>query len=1368
MALATRLLHVVLLTVTLGIRAGDAATFDVDMTNDDAAATACTAAANDCSLRGAVLAANALSEASTVHVPAGTYVLAQSSTCTYRVLTSSPGIFTSALESLCLAKNITIEGAGADVTIIDGDAHTRVVFVSADSVAELRGVTITGGTGQASIFAGGGGGIMNHGTLTVTDAVVTGNTLPPGATGNSGAGIQNFGTLTLSRSTVTKNLAPLHAGGGGIHNDGSAEGVLVIRDSTISDNVIASIGGGIHNQATATIVNSTISGNTANGLGGGLANLHAGGNVTASLTIINTTISGNHAGSLGGGFYNSNLTTTFFNNVTITDNQADGTRGGGGIHNDSSTAFLLQNTLIAGNRNAAGAPAPDCLAGAEGNGVAVTSQGHNLIQDTTRCTIVGDATGNLTGVDPLLGLLADNGGPTKTHALGTGSPAIDAGRPAPLPGGGGFGCAATDQGGTLRPLGAACDIGAHEAAEAAALHVVPDHGGNAGVVTALVFGFPPSAQVTVKLTRAGQADIEADPAVLGGAGILSARFDLTGAAPGAWDVVVAGASGAPVVLAGGFTVEAAGAPDLWVDVIGPPFIRLGRPARYTVFFGNRGNVDAVGVPLMLSTPAGFGYRIFAAIAPPPVLPGQARDDWSDVPLTVRTEAGSTSTDVPLLLPILPSGYTGSFQIELTSPVASGSYALLVGIGLPIFTPDLDPAVVATAVAAVQAYLAEDGDVVVIPPATVPVLATYARDQIEAVADQGRAQFMASLGAGLPMHSIARLHLDLVFYGASLVAEEEAVLRLPIASRLFAALLAGVAPAESAAQSQNGPITPCTGQVLGEGETCTPVDRIFPPDIPPPPGCDTKKPSTFKNCKPTEAHCNSLGTHHVVGTGPDKACVPDKPPKGCAIIDNPLLGTGNADCKRWPIAPRGSIDPNDKAGSLGATAAHALAATTLPITYTVQFENLETASAAAQEVVVTDQLDAATLDLSTFSLGPMGFGDVSVVPASGVRTYSGGIDLRPAQNLFVAIHAGLDDATGVVTWRFTTLDPETLALPADPLAGFLPPNVTAPEGQGSLTFTVQPKPGLATGTTLCNEAEIVFDVNAPIVTPEWCNVFDQTPPASTVSALGAAQSSPSFLVAWTGTDTPGGVATYTVFVSENDGPFTAFVTDTTATSATFPGAVGSTYAFYSVARDAVGNVEAAPTQPDTETTVSGPPVHDLAVTKIVAPKKVALSVKTPAKTAAVKVEIQNRSPHTETIPSLGVLAQLVTLQATSLGACPAPQPVLAQKKKLPSVLKSKQKLTVVFSVTFDCANDPAKTSAKDPGHDDYTWSARVDHAALDGTADTHPADDVCPRSVTPPYETDPNPNGKIKDKGCGAKKPDKTFGAPVVVDVTVKP
>jgi len=88
--------------------------------------------------------------------------------------------------------------------------------------------------------------------------------------------------------------------------------------------------------------------------------------------------------------------------------------------------------------------------------------------------------------------------------------------------------------------------------------------------------------------------------------------------------------------------------------------------------------------------------------------------------------------------------------------------------------------------------------------------------------------------------------------------------------------------------------------------------------------------------------------------------------------------------------------------------------------------------------------------------------------------------------------------------------------------------------------------------------------------------------------------------------------------------------------------------------------------------------------------------------------------------------------------------------------------VVFVVTFGCSNDPAKGV----NHKDYSLSALIDHAALGG-ADGHPRDDICPRSVEPPFEVDPNPDGTIKDKGCGGKKADKTFGDPVLVDVVVK-
>ena len=126
---------------------------------------------------------------------------------------------------------------------------------------------------------------------------------------------------------------------------------------------------------------------------------------------------------------------------------SDATRrsSGGGINNQFGTINFI-NSIIAANTGPTG---PDCL----GN---LASEGHNLVQDTSGCTIAGDLTGNITGQAPLLGPLRDNGGPTFTHALLAGSPAIDAGDDSAAP--------ATDQRGVARPQGPQSDIGAFEVA----------------------------------------------------------------------------------------------------------------------------------------------------------------------------------------------------------------------------------------------------------------------------------------------------------------------------------------------------------------------------------------------------------------------------------------------------------------------------------------------------------------------------------------------------------------------------------------------------------------------------------------------------------------------------------------------------------------------------------------------------------------------------------------------------------------------------------------------------------------------------------------------------------------------------------------
>ena len=302
---------------------------------------------------------------------------------------------------------------------------------------------------------GGGGGLYNSGTLTVTSSNLSGNTSDSGGgiyndslgtltvsrttvSGNSaggGGGILNFGTLTVSNSTVSGNSA---VDGGAILNYSyfSSPGTLTVSNSTLSGNTASYDGGGIYNSGTLvyhsgtlTVNNSTLSGNSASatvsyGGGGGIYNLKG------TLTVNNSTLSGNSATSgQSGGIFNDDYGSLepTLTNVTLTANRAS---SGGGLY-DSGSPLHLHNTLIAGNfRGASGTTRDDVF------GVLDSDGDYNLIGDGTGMTgLSNGVNGNQVGsasspIDPLLGPLDDNGGPTLTHALLPGSPAIDAGNDA--------------------------------------------------------------------------------------------------------------------------------------------------------------------------------------------------------------------------------------------------------------------------------------------------------------------------------------------------------------------------------------------------------------------------------------------------------------------------------------------------------------------------------------------------------------------------------------------------------------------------------------------------------------------------------------------------------------------------------------------------------------------------------------------------------------------------------------------------------------------------------------------------------------------------------------------------------------------------
>ncbi len=318
------------------------------------------------------------------------------------------------IDAIGLPTGLVIDAAGNDPTPLEDDGQGSRIFgiddgnPVADSPVMIRGLVLRGGDAPTE-----GGAIRSRETLLIDSVSVTGN-----AADSAGGGIWAAGDVTVRSSTISGNsTAGRYGAGGGINASN-----VVVQASTISGNAArgpSAYGGGISG-LTVTVAASTISGNAAR------EGLTAGGGIAAfELIVTSSTISTNEA-DFGGGIWANDVTV---NSSTIAGNSA------GGIRVFEPANVVISNSIVARNNGTA----PDL--GSLGHSSPTLTIQHSLIGDHGDSDLgeapVGspDANGNLIGgpvggtIDPLLGPLADNGGPTQTHALLPGSPAIDAGDP---------------------------------------------------------------------------------------------------------------------------------------------------------------------------------------------------------------------------------------------------------------------------------------------------------------------------------------------------------------------------------------------------------------------------------------------------------------------------------------------------------------------------------------------------------------------------------------------------------------------------------------------------------------------------------------------------------------------------------------------------------------------------------------------------------------------------------------------------------------------------------------------------------------------------------------------------------------------------
>ena len=291
-------------------------------------------------------------------------------------------------------------------------------------------------------------------------------------------------------------------------------------------------------------------------------------------------------------------------------------------------------------------------------------------------------------------------------------------------------------------------------------------------------------------------------------------------------------------------------------------------------------------------------------------------------------------------------------------------------------------------------------------------------------------------------------------------------------------------------------------------------------------------------------------------------------KNKSVSCDPLLVRNE---EELAVAVVNSMDPNEKQGLLGKGTKKFIFGNEL-LPYIIRFENKATTSAAAQKVVIIDTIDLKVFDAKTLNLGAFEIGERMVSIPNGLQSYSTIVDFKKEKNILLGLDITFDPTSGQLKWIFTSLDSISKQETTNPTLGFLPPNLKSPEGEGAVSFTIKLLDNIAASQEVNNKAHIYFDNNSVITTNTWSNTIDNKAPVSKVNEIVRDGSSKTFNLTWTVKDDESGVKEIAVYYAVNNGSFKPYATGVKASSLLFSGDKDSTYSFFTIATDSMGNVE----------------------------------------------------------------------------------------------------------------------------------------------------------------------------------------------------